>query len=193
MWKRKVGDSVVIGDDTVVSVAGVRLAGGGVFKGEVTLGFEAPEGALVQRAETYLKQNETPPFPQFYRYCERKSGRVVGYALSPPAEISTREDDYLFELIAGYEDLTDDDRQVVIYLFRTDAEAEAFVIGLNAAEVVGVEIGVVKERRGNLWAVMLDFYSRYPDEDPNPLIRSFANPSPRVMAAIENTPRRRAG
>ena len=195
MWKRKVGDSLVIGDDAVVKVAGVSQANGERFKGTVTLGFSVPEGRLVQRAEKYVLQNEKPPFPQFYRYCQRGYRKVSGYSWEPPAEVSTKNERFTYEMIAGYDDMDPRrDREVHIYLFRSDAEAEACIIGLNATGEVGVQIGVLKTFQQGMWMVLIDFYHSldYLDQ-PNPVIRSFADPNPRVMAAIEEQPRRMAG
>lgn len=194
MWKRKVNDSVVIGDDIVVAVTGVHPKKGGRFEGEVTLGFETPEGTPVQRAETFVV-SEPEPFPQFYRIREKGSGRLVGYALSPPGEFSSREDSNVYELISGYEDMDPElDRRVDILFFRTNAEAEAFMLALSTAQVVGVELGTVREKRGNVHIVLIDFYVNldYLD-DPNPVIRSYVYQSPRVMAALESLPQRRAG
>jgi sRNA-binding carbon storage regulator CsrA len=194
VWKRKVGDSLVLGDDTVISVAQVSMADGSKFQGTISLGFEVPPGVLVQRAETYVKQNERPPFPQFYRYVNKETNSVFGYSFTAQSEPSTLETGgYRCELVSDYDDMRKDDRLLEIYLFRSEVEAEACVIGITAVGDVGNYTGVVKYLHGNLWAVMIDHFDQYQEDPdtPNPIIRSYAEPSARVMAAIEGKPQRK--
>ena len=166
--------------------------GGGQFKGAVTLGFEVPEGVVVQRAETYLKQGELQQFPQFFRIVNKESGRVFGYSFEPPAEGSTLTYGYRSELITGYDEMTEDDHRLTIYWFRSEAEAEACVLGVAVSDLGGVDLGVVKHRHGRLWLMMVDHYHD-DQENVNPIIRSFIQPSPRVMSTIEGVQRRKAG
>jgi sRNA-binding carbon storage regulator CsrA len=192
IWKRKIGDKLVVGDDIVVVVNAVTPAGGGVFKGTVTLGFEVPKNVLVQRAEKYVKQKEPPPFPVFYRIVDKETGRIFGYSFDTAAEGSTLTYGYNHELISDYLDMTGDDHRVSIYMFRTEAEAEACVIGVAATDASGETIGAVKSRADALWYVLLDHYED-PPQGPNPAIRSFVVLSDRVDAAIKSGPRRKAG
>jgi sRNA-binding carbon storage regulator CsrA len=193
LWKRKEGEGAIIGDDCYVTVAEVRQSDGQLFKGTVTLGFEVPDGTLVQREETYKIQGEAVPFPQFYRYVDRDSSRVVGYAFDLPAEASLRSTSYHYELITGYEDMDPDrDRQVIMHLFRSESEADACIRGLETADVVGIELGFIKKKVDTVWVLLIDLYQQvsYRD-DPNPLIRSFVEPNPRILEAINGRPKTR--
>jgi hypothetical protein len=172
-------------------VKAIISSDGKPFKGAVSLGFETPKGTLVQRAETYVKQLELEPFPQFYRVVNKENGRVFGYSFDLPAEASTLSYGHRHELVTGYDEMTEDDHRLSFYLFRSESEAEACVLGVTAAEVVGQRVGVIKERHGHKWVVLLDYYEELADEI-NPTIRSFIQPSPRVMATI-NGERRKTG
>jgi len=192
IWKRKVGDMVVLGDEAAVVIASVNPSNGGVFKGTVSLGFEVPDNMLVQRAETYQEQGKPLPFPQFFRVANKETDRIFGYSFEPASEGSTLSYGYKHELVAGYDDMTEDDHTLVIYLFRSEAEAEACILGVTATDTIGVNVGVVKHKHGRIWAVLFDFYQADP-EDVNPVIRSFVNPNPKVEEAIQNSMRRKAG
>lgn len=192
IWKRKVGDVIVLGDDAAIVVKEVVPHGGGRFKGSVTLGFEVADGVMVQRAETYLKQAEVPDFPQFFRVVDKETDRIFGYSFEPASEGSTLSYGYKHELVTGYDEMIEDDHRLTFYIFRSEAEAEACVLGVSASDLGGIELGVVKHRFGRLWLVMIDHYTGIPEE-VNPSIHSFVTPSPRVMSAIEGVPRRKAG
>jgi len=191
IWKRLVGDKVVIGDDIVVMVKAVTPAGGGNFKGTVSLGFEVPDTLKVQRAETYVKQHEVPAFPSFYRVVDRESGRIFGYSLEAASEGSTLTYGYNHELISDYLDMTGDDHRISIYMFRTEAEAEACVLGVSATNAAGETIGAVKGRATPLWLVLLDHYDDEQPDEANPAIRNFVHLSDKVDAVIKSGPRRR--
>jgi hypothetical protein len=158
----------------------------------VSLGFEVPNEVLVQRAETFVKQQEPTAFPHFYRIVDKESGRIFGYGFDPAAEGSTLSYGYNYELISDYKDITTDDHRLSLYLFRSEAEAEACVLGISATNSAGETLGAVKGRAGKLWAVLMDHYEDYTDE-ANPVIRLFANQSDKVDAVIKSGPRRSTG
>jgi sRNA-binding carbon storage regulator CsrA len=192
IWKRRVGDCIALGDEAVVVVKKVDRSDGKRFSGTVSLGFEVPRDMLVQRAETYVKQGEPPPFPQFFRVVNKELGTIYGYSFSPPAEGSTLSYGYRSELIAGYDDMTEDDHKLAIYRFRSEAEAEACVLGVSATDKNSISLGTVVHKFCGQWLVLLDYYRDH-QEDVNPVIRSFIHPNPRVEEAIENIQRRQAG
>ena len=161
----------MVGDDVAILVKAVSTRDGRPFKGEVTLGFEVPEGVFVQRAETYSEQNELASFPQFFRVVNRETGAVFGYSFEPSAEGSTLSYGYDNELVTDYDEMTDADHRLAFYLFRSEAEAEACVLGVSASDVVGVDLGVVKHTTDRRWVVMIDYY-REPPLDVNPEVRS---------------------
>jgi len=177
MWKRRVGQSVVIGSDTLVEVKRIE-------NGEITLGFVTPEGVRVQRAEKYTKDlEENLEFPRFFRMVSRVNSSTHGYSLELPAEVDRRSDGYDYIEIAGFEDMNEDDDAVELHIFRSEAEAIAFSQGVELADLSS-EIGAVLGRSGNVWIVLIHrYYSAYSDE-PNPVIRDHLGRSERLQEAL---------
>ena len=176
----------------MLTVKAVEPAGGGQFRGVVRLGFDVPDDVHVQRAETYVKQGETQTFPRFYRIVDRENGRIFGYGFEPAAEGSTLTFGYDYELVSDYKDMTKDDHRLSFYLFRSEAEAEACILGVSATNSAGETIGVLKHKVGRLWCTMMDHYED-PIGEANPIIRSFVTQSGRVSSSIQSGQRRKAG
>jgi sRNA-binding carbon storage regulator CsrA len=186
MWKRKVGQSVVIGSDVLVTVKRVCDAGGRVLKGvESSLGFVTPEGVRVQRAEKYTKDlQENLEFPRFYKMLKRSSGRVHGYSLSLPAEVDLRSDGYDYAPVDGFEDMKENDPKVELHIFRSEAEAIAFSQGVALSDE-DAKLGTAIGRQGNIWLVLVHFYyEEYPSGFKNPQIRDHLGRSERLQEAL---------
>ena len=144
---RKVGDGVVIGGHTFITVN--RIAGK-----QVHLAFDTPLGTEVIRSELAAASAGKPlGFPVFYRVRRKADDTLAGYGLSLPTVESTR---FYFEEIAGYRDVTDEDHSIGIYIFASEGEAYAMKRGM---EISGSDLAHVVEGRQGKWLVLVDYGS----------------------------------
>lgn len=185
IWKRKVGQAVVIGSDTLVEVKKIYDPQGNPVHGyEARLGFITPKGTRVQKAEKYTQDlEENLQFPRFYRMINRATRKSQGYSLDLPQEVDRRSDGFDYELIEGFEDMRDDDDRVELHLFRAESDAIAFAQGLELGDTES-KCGNVIGRHGNIWLVMVHWYYQSYTQGPNPAIRDHLGRSERLMEAL---------
>jgi len=184
-WKRRAGQSVVIGSDTLVQVKHITGPDGSRIKGaEASLGFVTPSGVRVQRAEKYTKDlEENLAFPLFYRMISRVTGETHGYALELPVEVDRRSDGYDYTPIAGFEDMVEEDDRVELHIFRSEAESIAFSQGVELMDT-DAECGTIMGRNGNTWLVLVHHYYSAYASGPNPTIRDHLGRSEQLQEAL---------
>lgn len=185
IWKRKVGQSVVIGSDTLVEVKQVWDKSGKTVHGaEVRLGFITPRGTRVQKAERYTQDlEENLKFPRFYRMINRATKKAQGYSLDLPQEVDRRSDGFDYVPIEGFEDMLEEDDRLELHMFRSEAEAIAFSQGLELIDTEA-KCGNVIARHGNIWLVMVHHYYQAYVQGQNPVIRDHLGRSERLMEEL---------
>ena len=184
IYKRKIGQKVLAGNDVVIAVKGVSDASGKpIREAVVSLGFALPSGMRMQRGEQFLEEYEelqTMPFPMFYRQVSISAREIQGYALTLPLE---QQQGVFFEAVASYDDMTEDDHPITICYFRSEAEVRAFESGLQH-DNLQVSASVTEKRDG-LFLVLVDKFEYYSEPDVNPRIRNITAIDPIVLRALK--------
>ena len=184
IYKRKLDQKVLVGSIVVVAIKDVTDASGKRIPGAVvSLGMALPNGMRMQRGEQFLEDYDSThnlPFPWFYRQVSRETGKILGYALTLPLEPLQST---VWEAINAYDDMVDEDHPISVFYFRSEAEVEAFQMGLQYFQM---DIGAsVTTKRDDLFLVLVDRYEYYEEPDINPRIRNITAIDPVVLRALK--------
>lgn len=183
IWKRRLGEKVIAGNDMVVVVKSVEDNQGNEVRGAyVSLGFQLPYGVRVMKAETFLETQleKTVPFPYFYRIRSTASDTILGYSFILPAEVDYH---HVYELVEDYSSMIEEDDRLTIMHYRSQAEATACMQGAELLNDDDVSIIMTRRDPWHLVMVTSRTYG-YGDEDNNPIVRVLTPVADEIMRAL---------